>query len=148
MESTCACDLRLVQQPPLRERVHPAFLLATPGGDQAFLRRIVTTYLRHECSEYDDMLFEAYGKVGFKKALKIIRRKVSRAIQERISRTSRGVASSKRLAGTLIGESYRSLRFNGFNQGRRSKSRPLGPSTCQRHRLRGWQAAECGRQPR
>jgi len=27
------------------------------------------------------MLFEAYGKVGFKKALKIIRRKVSRAIR-------------------------------------------------------------------
>jgi hypothetical protein len=46
----------------------------------AFLRRITVNWLRHECSSYEDLLVENYGRTGVEEALQVIRRRVYEAI--------------------------------------------------------------------
>jgi hypothetical protein len=55
--------------------------LASPkSSSREFLKRITVNFLRHQCSRYDEMLTQAYGKVGIQAALAIIRKKVYQAI--------------------------------------------------------------------
>lgn len=49
---------------------------ASMNSDQEFLDRITVNYLRHECTEYDEALFDTYGNVGKNEAIKRIRQRV------------------------------------------------------------------------
>lgn len=56
---------------------------ATPSSDEAFLKRITTNFLRHQCTRYDTELGNFFGKVGVQEAHKILKERINRAIAEK-----------------------------------------------------------------
>lgn len=51
-------------------------------ADTEFLNRISVNYLRHECTEYDDVLYEMAGNVGVQEAHNILKKRINQAIFE------------------------------------------------------------------
>ncbi len=51
-------------------------------ADEEFINRIVTNYLRHNCTKYDNVLDRLYGYVGKQEAHDIIKQKVNDAIKD------------------------------------------------------------------
>jgi hypothetical protein len=70
----------------LRERAIAAYNAAndwrwaSAGDDPAFLKRITVNYIRHNLTRYDRELEDLAGKVGVRKAVMVIRRRVYDAI--------------------------------------------------------------------
>jgi hypothetical protein len=54
--------------------------IAHETDNEEFLLRIAVNYLRHELSDYEDELYEIYGKVGVREAVSKLREKVYDAI--------------------------------------------------------------------
>lgn len=52
-------------------------------ADEEFINRIVTNYLRHNCTKYDNVLDSLYGSVGIQEAHDIIKQKVNDTIKEK-----------------------------------------------------------------
>lgn len=50
--------------------------------DTEFLNRITVNYLRHECTEYEEQLYELSGKVGIQEAHDILKERINQAIFE------------------------------------------------------------------
>lgn len=61
------------------ERGHE-YIPAALDSDPMFLARICTNYLRHECTNYEDQIFEMFGKVGVQEAHDIIQTKINEKI--------------------------------------------------------------------
>ena len=55
---------------------------ASPNSDTEFVDRICVNYLRHECSEYEYQLGQAFGTTGVSDARRDIREKVLTAIED------------------------------------------------------------------
>lgn len=51
-------------------------------ADTEFLNRISVNYLRHECTEYEEQLYELSGKVGIQEAHDILKERINQAIFE------------------------------------------------------------------
>ena len=62
------------------ELIHDCFVGSV---DDEFATRISTNYLRHEWTDYDDVLETISGMVGKEKAYEIIKSKVNEAIKEK-----------------------------------------------------------------
>ena len=56
--------------------------VAGPHSDDAFLARICQNYLRHNCTDYDDMLDKLFGKVGVSVGHDIIKKRINDRIRE------------------------------------------------------------------
>ncbi len=56
------------------------FIAATRQSDKSFLQRITKNYLRHECSNYEQLLSELRGNVGADEAYYIIREKADEKV--------------------------------------------------------------------
>jgi hypothetical protein len=52
------------------------FEFASLNSDSNFLNRITVNYIRHEMTDYEELLFETFGIVGKHLAINIIRRKI------------------------------------------------------------------------
>ncbi len=65
------------------EKLHGCdFTPASSQSDRIFLRRIITNYLRHQLSNYEEQLERIFGKVGTREAYKIVRGKINKKIFE------------------------------------------------------------------
>jgi len=56
------------------------FVAATPNSSPEFLDRIAVNYLRHQMTDYEELLDRQFGKVGTAEAKEVIREKVYDAI--------------------------------------------------------------------
>ncbi len=52
-------------------------------ADEEFINRIITNYLRHNCTKYDKVLDSLYGSVGVQEAHDIIKQKVNDVIKDK-----------------------------------------------------------------
>ena len=58
------------------ERGHE-YTPAAPDSDPDFLRRITMNYLRHECTSYEQQLYELFGKTGVHEAHDILQQRIN-----------------------------------------------------------------------
>ena len=57
------------------------FIPASVDSDPDFLRRIITNYLRHECTSYEQELYTLYGKTGVSEAHDILQQRINAEIR-------------------------------------------------------------------